>query len=64
MLHGTNGYRNPYKFGPMIVKLGQDFVIERHLITAGGTIGGIEGKNDNFCSQDRSTKAVGQASGG
>src|ERR1700730_7326731 len=41
--------RDPNKFGAVIVKLGQDFVIERHLIAADGTpIGGIEGKNDDF----------------
>ena len=41
--------RDPKKFGPVIVKFGQDFVLDRHLIAADRTpIGRIEGKNDHL----------------
>jgi hypothetical protein len=44
--------RDPKKLGPVIVKLGQDLVVERHLIAADRTpIGGIEGKNDHLSAR-------------
>src|ERR1700730_10092365 len=44
--------RDPKKLVPVIVKLGQDLVVERHLIAADRTpIGGIEGKNDHLSAR-------------